>query len=272
MTVPTITLNDGQQIPQLGFGVWQVSTQDIVPTLRTALEVGYRHIDTAAIYGNEEGVGQAIRESGVPREEIFVTTKLWNDMHERVPMAIRTSLDKLGLDHVDLYLIHWPTPMFGTAVVAWKAMERVRDEGLATSIGVCNFRAEDLDEIIAASDTVPAVNQIEVHPTLTQLPLVAANSERGIHTQSWTPLGKGDIELPEIVELAAEHGKTPAQVILRWHVQRGLITFPRSVTPSRIAENFDIFDFELSEAAMATIDSLDAARRCGPDPATFDRR
>ncbi|HYP46656.1 MAG TPA: aldo/keto reductase [Propionibacteriaceae bacterium] len=267
--VPTITLNDGHQIPQLGYGVWQVSTDDIVPVVSKALEVGYRHIDTAAIYGNEEGVGQAIAESGIPREELFITTKLWNDQHDRdqVMPAARESLKKLGLDYVDLYLIHWPTPTKNNYLDAWLGVEEVQQAGLARSIGVSNFQEDHLRLIIARSTVVPAVNQIELHPTFAQKDLVRVNDELGIKTEAWSPLGLGeDLNDSSIGRLAQAYGKTPAQIIIRWHLQQGRILFPKSVTPSRIEENFNAFDFELTDSDLKTIDSLDRANRIGGDP------
>ncbi|OYO02689.1 aldo/keto reductase [Enemella evansiae] len=269
--VPTITLNDGHTIPQLGFGVWQVSTEDIVPAVRKALEVGYRHIDTAAIYGNEEGVGQAIKESGIPRDQLFVTTKLWNDRHGDVRAAITESLGKLGLDYLDLYLTHWPVPQQNKYLDAWLAMEEAQRDGLTRSIGVSNHQREHLELILDKGTVTPAVNQIEVHPTLTQDAMVDFDKSKGIVTEAWSPLGQAkDLENPVITELAQQLGRTPAQVILRWHLQRGLVVFPKSVTPKRIEENFDVFGFELDDAAMQKIAGLDDSNRIGPDPDTFN--
>lgn len=269
--VPTITLNDGHTIPQLGFGVWQVSTEDIVPAVRKALEVGYRHIDTAAIYGNEEGVGQAIKESGIPRDQLFVTTKLWNDRHGDVRAAITESLSKLGLDYLDLYLTHWPVPQQNKYLDAWLAMEEAQRDGLTRSIGVSNHQREHLELILDKRTVTPAVNQIEVHPTLTQDAMVDFDKSKGIVTEAWSPLGQAkDLENPVITELAEQLGRTPAQVILRWHLQRGLVVFPKSVTPKRIEENFDVFGFELDDAAMQKIAGLDDSNRIGPDPDTFN--
>ena len=271
--VPTITLNDGNTIPQLGFGVWQVSTDDIVASVSKALEIGYRHIDTAAIYGNEEGVGRAIAESGVPRDELFVTTKLWNDKHghDDALAAIQTSLEKLGLEYVDLYLIHWPTPEKDNYVEAWLALEEIKNKGWTRSIGVSNFQEEHLRRVVAESSTVPTVNQIELHPTFSQEPLVAVNSELGVVTQSYSPLGLAkDLDSPQIQELAGKLGRTPAQVILRWHIQKGYIVFPKSVTPSRIEENFTIFDFELSAEDIAAVDAVNVDGRNNPHPDEFN--
>ena len=269
--VPTVTLNDGYTIPQLGFGVWQVSTEDIVPAVRKALEVGYRHIDTAAIYGNEEGVGRAIKESGIPRDELFVTTKLWNDRHGDVRAAITESLQKLGLDYLDLYLTHWPVPGQNKYLDAWLGMEEAQRDGLTRSIGVSNHQRAHLELLLEKGSVVPAVNQIEVHPTFTQDALVDFDKSQGIVTEAWSPLGQAqDLENPVITDLAEQLGRTPAQVILRWHLQRGLVVFPKSVTPKRIEENFDVLDFQLDDAAMQKIAGLDAGNRIGPDPDTFN--
>jgi 2,5-diketo-D-gluconate reductase A len=270
--VPTLTLNNGVEIPQLGFGVWQVSTEDIVNSVGTALRTGYRHIDTAAIYGNEEGVGQAIAESGIPRDELFVTTKLWNDDHGRdtAGPALEASLARLGLDYVDLYLIHWPAPKQNAYVDAWLAMEEQLAAGKTRAIGVSNFHKAHLTKVLEAGSVVPAVNQIELHPTFTQEDLVAETTSHGIAVESWSPLGQAqDLNDPVISDIAARVGKTAAQVILRWHLQKGYIVFPKSVTPSRIEQNFDVLDFELTAADVAAIDALDRGNRIGGDPDTF---
>lgn len=271
--VPVITLNDGNTIPQFGFGVWQISEEDIVASVMKALEVGYRHIDTAAMYGNEEGVGKAIAESGISRDELFITTKLDNDDHARddALKAARVSLTKLGLDYVDLYLIHWPLPARDNYLEAWQALEQIQADGLSRSIGVCNFQADHLRRIVNEATVVPAVNQIEVHPTLTQTELIAVNDEFGIKTEAWSPLGHAhDLNNEVITGLAEQTGHTPAQVILRWHLQKGHIVFPKSTTPSRIEENFSVFDFELPDSAMAAIDALDSGNRVGPNPDTLN--
>jgi 2,5-diketo-D-gluconate reductase A len=270
--VPTLTLNNGVEIPQLGFGVWQVSTEDIVTSVATALRVGYRHIDTAAIYRNEEGVGQAIAESGIPRDELFVTTKLWNDDQGRdtVGPALDASLAKLGLDHVDLYLIHWPAPKRGAYIDAWLGMEEQLAAGKTRAIGLSNFQASHLAEVLEAGTVVPAVDQIELHPTFTQEDLVAEVTSHGIAIESWSPLGQAqDLTDPVITDIAARLGKTAAQVILRWHLQKGYIVFPKSVTPARIEQNYDVFDFELTGADLAAIDALDRGNRIGGDPDSF---
>ncbi len=268
--VPTVTLNDGRTIPQLGFGVWQVSSEDIIPAVSTALEAGYRHIDTAAIYGNEEGVGKAIAGSGIRRDDLFVTTKLWNTRHGDVVDAAKESLDKLGLDHVDLYLIHWPSPTKGNYVRAWEQMQEVRAQGLTRSIGVSNFTRQHLEDILGRIDTVPAVNQIEIHPTFAQREMTAFNASKGIVSQAYSPLGLAqDLSAPAVVEIAESLHRTPAQVILRWHLQKGHVVFPKSITPARIKENFRVFDFELDAKAMKQIDGLDADNRIGNHPNDF---
>lgn len=269
MTVPSITLNDGNIIPQYGFGVWQVSTDDITPAVAKALEVGYRHIDTAAIYGNEEGVGRAIAESGIAREDLWVTTKLWNARHQDARVAIEESLTRLGLDQVDLYLIHWPVPTQGHFLQAWESLVEIQRAGLTRSIGVSNFLPEHLDTIVNATGVKPTVNQIEIHPTFQQADLAAYTRGLGIAVEAYTPLGEGDFTLDAPRSWAEELGRTPAQVVLRWHLQKGHIVFPKSITGERIAENFDVFDFELPAEAMTALDACEAGLRRGGDPATF---
>lgn len=267
---PTLPLNDGRSIPQLGFGVWQVSKDDIVASVSKALEVGYRHIDTAAIYGNEKGVGKAIRESGIPREDLWVTTKLWNDRHGDARAALEESLEKLGLDWVDLYLIHWPVPGQDLRIQAWEEFERAQADGLVKSIGVSNFHREHLDEILSRGTVKPVVNQIELHPTFAQRELAEFCTSRDILIEAWSPLGQAqDLTAEPIAEIAAEHGVTPAQVIIRWHLEQGRIVFPKSVTPERIAENFEVFGFELSGEELRRIDDLDAGNRIGKNPDEF---
>ena len=271
MTVPTLTLNDGRSIPQLGFGVFLVDPDDTERIVSDALEVGYRHIDTAAIYRNEEGVGRAIAASGIPRDELFITTKLWNDAqgYDTALAAIDVSLDKLGLDHVDLYLIHWPTPKRDLYLESWKALEEIRASGKSMSIGVSNFLVEHLDRIERGSDTVPAINQIELHPYHQRPAETAYGHDHGILTEAWGPLGQGKyplLELPEVTDAAAAHDRTPAQVVLRWHIQQGHIVFPKSNSRERIAENFALFDFELSDEEQARISSLERGGRMGGDP------
>ncbi len=272
-TIPAITLNDGRTIPQFGLGVFLMDPGETERVVSEALELGYRHIDTAAIYGNEAEVGAAIAKSGIPRDELYVTTKLWNSRQTDAHVAMRESLDKLGLDHVDLYLIHWPTPEKGTYVGAWLDLEEIQAQGLATSIGVSNFMPEHLDALLAQGSVVPAVNQIEVHPTLQQRDAVAANQRHGIVTEAWSPLGRGkadDLTSPVVTAIADAVGRTPAQVVLRWHVQQGYVVFPKSSRRERLAENMRIFDFALTDDQVAALDSLEAGTRVGPDPRTFN--
>ncbi|MFF9813400.1 aldo/keto reductase [Streptomyces sp. NPDC014006] len=272
--VPPITLNNGVEMPQLGFGVWQVPDDEAERAVATALEAGYRSIDTAAIYGNEEGTGKAIAASGLPREDIFVTTKLWNSEqgHDSTLRAFDTSLAKLGLDYVDLYLIHWPLPSKDAYVDTYKAFEKLHADGRVRAIGVSNFLEPHLDRLIAETSVIPAVNQIELHPHLQQRAAREYHAEQGIATEAWSPLGsgKGILEIPAIVAIAQKHGRTPAQVVLRWHLQLGNVVIPKSVTPSRIKENIEVFDFSLDDEDLAAISALNEDRRLGPDPATFD--
>jgi 2,5-diketo-D-gluconate reductase A len=271
MTVPTLTLNDGNTIPQLGFGVFKIDAEQTERIVTDALEVGYRHIDTAAIYGNEEGVGKAIAASGIPRNELFITTKLWNDDQgtQSAFDAIDRSLEKLGLEQVNLYLIHWPTPKRDRYVESWKALEQIKADGKSASIGVSNFLVEHLDRIQVEADTVPAVNQIELHPYHQRPAETAYGHDHGIVTEAWGPLGQGKyplLELPEITEVASAHDRTPAQVVLRWHIQQGHVVFPKSNSRSRIEENFALFDFELTAEEQARISGLERGGRVGGHP------
>ncbi|MFF3686053.1 aldo/keto reductase [Streptomyces sp. NPDC002187] len=272
--VPSLTLNNGVSMPQLGFGVWQVPDDEAARTVATALEAGYRSIDTAAIYGNEEGTGRAIASSGIARDELFVTTKLWNSDqgHDSTLRAFDKSLERLGLEYVDLYLIHWPVPSKDAYVDTYAALEKIHADGRAKAIGVSNFLSEHLERLIARTSVVPAVNQIELHPQLAQAASRAVHERHGITTEAWSPLGQGRglLEVPTIVAIAQKHGRTPAQVVLRWHLQLGNVVIPKSVTPSRIRENADVFDFELDADDLAAFAALDEGRRLGPDPATFD--
>jgi 2,5-diketo-D-gluconate reductase A len=270
--IPTLALHDDVEIPQLGFGVFLVPPQDTQAVVEQALAVGYRHIDTAAAYRNEQGVGAAIAGSGIAREEVFVTTKLWNSQQgfDSTLAAFDESLSRLGVDFVDLYLIHWPVPSEDRYVETWRAFERIREEGRARAIGVSNFRIEDLRRLLEESETRPAVNQVELHPNFQQADLRAWHAEHGIVTEAWSPLAQGAVLSDEtLARLAAAHERTPAQVILRWHLQLGNVVIPKSVTQERIRENFTLFDFELSDEDMAAIAALDAGQRIGPDPATF---
>ena len=266
-----IELNDGCRIPQLGLGVWQASNSEAASAVRKALETGYRHVDTAAIYENERGVGEGIRASGLARGDIFLTTKLWNESQTRdaARRAFDASLKKLGTDYVDLYLIHWPSPRRGTYVEAWKALVELKNEGRVRSVGVSNFCEDHLERIIGETGVAPAINQIELHPDFQQKALRTVHARLGITTESWSPLGQGKLLAhPAIARTAARLGRTPAQVIIRWHIENGLVVIPKSVTPARIAENFRVFDFALDAEACDTLDALDGANRVGPDPMT----
>jgi 2,5-diketo-D-gluconate reductase A len=272
VSIPALTLHDGVEIPQLGFGVFQVPPGDTQKAVETAIEIGYRHIDTAAAYRNEAGVGKAIAATGLGREEIFVTTKLWNSEqgHDSTLRAFEKSRERLGLDYVDLYLIHWPLPDRDLYLDTWRAFEEISAQGGARSIGVSNFRVEDLERLEREVETLPTVNQIELHPRLQQAELRAWHAEHGIATEAWSPLAQGALlDDPTIETIAAHHECTPAQMILRWHLQLGNVVIPKSVTPERVEENFRIFDFELSEDDMAAIARLDQGARIGPDPSTF---
>lgn len=271
--VPNIRLNSGVEIPQFGFGVFQIDPDDVGPALGTAFEAGYRHVDTAQMYRNETEVGKAIAASGLRRDEVFVTTKLDNDRHghDEAVAALGESLDRLGLDHVDLFLVHWPRPSEDRYVETWKGFEKLAADGRARAIGVSNFQVPHLERLAAETGTVPAVNQIELHPHLPQEELRAYHREHGIATEAWSPIGQGGDLLTDerLVGLAEKYGKTPAQIVLRWHIELGNIVFPKSVTPSRIRENIDVFDIELAPADMATIGELDTGERMGPNPDEF---
>jgi 2,5-diketo-D-gluconate reductase A len=276
-TVPTIELNDGHSIPQLGFGVFQIPPEETAEAVRRALEVGYRHIDTAQMYGNEREVGEAVRASGLDRADVFVTTKLSNSHHRPADArdAFDRSLAKLGSDYVDLFLIHWPLPMLydGDYVSTWKTLEELRAEGRARSIGVSNFQVDHLERLAEECDVVPAVNQIELHPYFQNEEVRWYGEARGIATQAWSPIAQGEVlDDPAIGEIAERVGRSPAQVVLRWHIQRGSIVFPKSTTPTRIEENFALFDFELDPDDVDRIDALDRgeAGRTGPHPDRFD--
>jgi 2,5-diketo-D-gluconate reductase A len=270
--VPNVRLSDGIEIPQVGFGVFQVPPDETQRAVEDALAAGYRHIDTAAAYRNERGVAAGIVASGVPREEIFITTKLWNTEQgfDSTLAAFERSIEALDTDQVDLYLIHWPVPAKDLFLDTWRAFERIHGEGGARSIGVSNFRIPDLERLEKEAETQPTINQIELHPLLQQTELRAWHAEHGIATEAWSPLAQGEVLKDDtLVTIAAHHDRTVAQVILRWHLQLGNVVIPKSVTPSRVRENFDIFDFELSEDDLAAIARLDAGHRTGPDPASF---
>ena len=272
--VPNITLNNGVDIPQLGFGVFQIPPEQTKDATLSALEVGYRHIDTAEMYGNEKEVGEAVRESGIERDDIFVTSKLNNGFHayDDALDAFDRSLKDLDIGYLDLFLVHWPMPGVGDYVETWKAMEKMYESGRVRAIGVSNFQPHHLRNVLDGGTVIPAVNQIEVHPYLVNDEARAFDAEHGIATEAWSPIAKGNVlDDPTIVRIAESNGKTPAQVTLRWHVQRGDIVFPKSVNRSRVEENFEVFDFELSDADMADITALDRGERTGPDPDTFNR-
>lgn len=269
---PVFTLSDGLNIPQLGLGVFQTPPDLTAGVVKTALAAGYRHIDTAAVYVNESGVGEGLRQSELPREEVFITTKLWNADQglDATRKAFDHSVKRLGVDYLDLYLIHWPSPRRDLYVESWRALSRLREEGRVRSIGVSNFNADQLKRIVDETGVVPVLNQIELHPRFQQRALIETHRALGIATESWSPLGQGkELNDPVIGAIAARLGRTPAQVIIRWHLDSGLIVIPKSVTPHRIAENFNVFDFTLSGADMAAIAALDSPDgRIGPDPAT----
>jgi diketogulonate reductase-like aldo/keto reductase len=263
---------DGVQIPQLGFGVFQVPGGEAEQIVRAALEAGYRHIDTAAAYGNEEGVGRAVRAGGLPREKMFVTTKLWNADHSRAEQAFDESLARLGLDYVDLYLIHWPVPKQDKYVQAWKALEKIYRDGRAKAIGVSNFTVQHLTRLMDETGITPSINQIELHPYLQQRELRAFHEANGILTESWGPLGQGKGLLgdPALTVLSEKYGRTPAQIVLRWHLQLGNVVIPKSATPARIKENISVFDFILDTEDMAAIGALNRGMRLGADPDSFN--
>lgn len=270
---PLVQMNDGRSIPVIGFGVWQVPDDVVVDATLTALEAGYRHIDTAYLYYNERGVGEALQRSGLDREDIFVTTKVWNtdQGYDETLSAFDKSTGLLGIDEVDLYLIHWPTPARDLYLDSWRALIRLREEGRARSIGVSNFHESHLRRIIDETGVIPAINQIELHPWLPQTHLRDVDARLGIKTEAWSPLGSGRlIDDPVIGEVAAKHGKSSAQVMVRWSLQLGNIVLPKSVTPERIEQNIDVFDFELDDADMAAIASLESGRRTGPNPDDFN--
>jgi 2,5-diketo-D-gluconate reductase A len=271
--VPALTLHDGVEMPQLGFGVFQIPPEETQERVEEALATGYRHVDTAAAYRNEAGVGAAIAASGLRREDVFVTTKLWNSAqgYDSTLQAFEKSIERLGTGPVDLYLIHWPLPSRDLYLDTWRAFERIKEEGGARSIGVSNFRVEDLERLETDAEQQPTVNQIELHPRLQQAELRAWHADHDVATEAWSPLAQGDLlEDGTIETIAAHYERTPAQVILRWHLQLGNVVIPKSATPERIRENFELFDFALSEDDMAAIERLDSGQRTGPDPATFD--
>jgi 2,5-diketo-D-gluconate reductase A len=272
--IPSLRLNNGTEMPQLGFGVFQIAPEEVMLPVQSAIDAGYRLIDTAAGYGNEEGVGRALQESGVAREQFFVTTKLTNHEHgyDRALRAFDGSLSKLGLDYIDLYLIHWPAPAKDLYVETWRALEKIHNDGRARSIGVSNFTESHLRRLIDESGTVPAVNQVELHPRFVQSSLREFHAKHGIATEAWAPIGqgKGLLEDPAVREIAGRYAKSPAQVVLRWHIQLGNVTIPKSSTPTRIRSNADIFDFELTESDVERLTELGPPERIGPNPDTFN--
>lgn len=273
MAAPSVTLNDGNCIPAVGFGVFKIPSQDTEQAVTTALRAGYRHVDTAALYGNEVQTGRAITESGLPRDQVYVVTKLWNadQGYDSTMAAFDASMDRLGLDYLDLYLVHWPCPQLNTFVDTFKAFASLRDQGRVRSIGVSNFEPEHLKVLIDATGIVPVVNQVELHPQFPQTALRDEHARWGIATEAWAPLGRGTLLThPTITAVAEDRGRTPAQVLLRWHLQLGNIVIPKSVRPERIVSNFDVFDFELDATQMASISSLDSGTRLGPDPRSFN--
>jgi len=271
MTVPDVVLNNGVEIPQVGFGVWRIPADETRKAVGEALDAGYRHIDTAKLYANEEAVGAAVRESGLERDAVFVTTKVWNSDHgyDSTLRAFEASMQRLGFEVLDLYLIHWPRPSEGTAGETWRALERLHLDGRVRAIGVSNFEPDHLRRLLDKSEVVPVVNQVELHPYLQQPEVRKTNEELGVVTEAWSPLAKGGELLADetITRLADKHARTPAQVVLRWHVQLGNVVIPKSVTPERIRSNLAVFDFELDEEDMAAIGTLDRDGRTGPHPA-----
>ena len=276
MASPSITLNDGNAIPQIGLGVFQTPPEETEQAVTAALEAGYRHVDTAAAYRNEKGVGRAIKNaaaSGLAREDVYITTKLWNadQGYDPTLRAFDASMNRLGIDYLDLYLIHWPLAEKNTFVDTFKAFANLRDQGRVRSIGVSNFEPEHLRILVDATGIVPSVNQVELHPLFQQQELREVHAQMGVATEAWAPLGQGALlDNPTVASVAERHGKTPAQVLIRWHIQLGNIVIPKSVTRERIVSNFDVFDLELSEQDMASISSLGDGTRLGPDPRTFD--
>jgi len=273
-TVPAVALLGDEQIPQLGFGVFQIPPEETIEVTLQAFQAGYRHIDAASAYQNEAEVGQAFRASGLDRDDVFITTKCFNDAHgfETAKQAFKESLDRLELEYIDLYLIHWPVPSQDRYVETWRAFIELQEQGLVRSIGVSNFQPAHLRRIMDETGVTPSVNQVELHPRFQQAGLRREHADRGIVTEAWSPLAQGAVlDDPTITEIAETHGKTAGQVVLRWHIQLGNVVFPKSVTPERIAENLDIFDFHLTDDEMESIEALDAGDRIGPDPDTFVR-
>lgn len=269
--VPNVKLHDGHEMPQLGFGVFQVPEAETQRAVETALEAGYRSIDTATIYGNEAGVGKALAASGLSRDELFITSKLWITDFLRPLDGLKASVERLGIENVDLYLLHWPAPATDNYITAWQGLEEGKSQGLTKSIGVSNFLPEHLERIAGLGGSIPVVNQIELHPSLQQRDIVAANNHYDIATEAWSPLGQAqDLDADVVQSISQAHGVSGAQVVIRWHIQHGHVVIPKSVTPRRIASNFDVFGFELTQAEMDAIDTLDADHRIGPHPSQYN--
>ena len=269
---PMITLNDGRTMPQLGFGVWKISDEETAKVIQSAIKIGYRSIDTAAIYKNEIGTGEGIRTCGVDRKDLYIATKLWNTCHgyDEALRAFDDSMSRLGLDYLDLYLIHWPVAGSEKYIDAWRALVKLREDGRVRSIGVSNFLPHHIDRVIEATGVTPAINQIELHPLFQQPQLCADIKSRGVLTECWSPLGRGEgVKIPEIIELGKKYGKSPAQIIIRWHLDQGFMVIPKSVTPQRLADNFNVFDFKLAPEDMAAIAKLNQDARMGLDPMVF---
>lgn len=271
-TIPTLEMNDGRSIPQIGFGVWQVPDEIVTDATLSAFEAGYRHVDTAAVYENERGVGEAIARSGLPRDDLFITTKVWNTDHgyDATMRAFDASIGLLGLDYVDLYLVHWPSPATGDYLATWKAVVALREQGRTRSVGVSNFHVPHLQHIIDEVGVVPVVDQVELQPWLPQAEIRDFNAGHGILTEAWSPLASGELlHDPLLGAIAAKHGKSTAQIMIRWHLQLGNVVLPKSVTPSRIRENIDVFDFALDADDLASIGTLESGQRTGPNPDEF---
>jgi 2,5-diketo-D-gluconate reductase A len=270
--IPSLSLNDGRSIPQIGFGVWQVPDDVVTDATLTALDCGYRHVDTAAVYENERGVGEAIRRSGLPRDDLFITTKVWNTDHgyDATMRAFDASIGLLGLDEVDLYLVHWPAPATGDYLETWRAVLTLQEQGRTRSVGVSNFHVHHLERIIDEFGVLPVLDQVELHPWLPQSEIRAFTAQHGILTEAWSPLASGQLlDDPRLAAVGAKYGKSPAQVMIRWHIELGNVVLPKSVTPDRIRQNIEVFDFGLDEDDFSVIAGLESGQRTGPNPDEF---